>query len=55
MMVVVLVVMIAMPVYYLLAGVAGFRVIGGHDFRYPILGKIIEKRMKTHQHLEQVS
>ena len=36
---------IAMPIYYLLAGCAGFRVIRGHHFRYPILGRMIEQRM----------
>jgi uncharacterized Tic20 family protein len=52
MIVFVLVVTIAMPIYYLLAGVAGYRVIRGHQFRYPILGKIIEKRIERSQHLE---
>ena len=47
-----LIVTIVMPIYYLLAGWAGFRVVRGHHFRYPILGKIIEKRMETSQHLE---
>jgi uncharacterized Tic20 family protein len=39
------VMMIAMPIYYLLAGLASLRVIGGRDFRYPILGRMIERRM----------
>jgi uncharacterized Tic20 family protein len=42
-------VIIVMPIYYLLAGWAGLRVIGGHHFRYPILGKIIERRMEASQ------
>jgi uncharacterized Tic20 family protein len=41
---------IAMPIYYLLAGWAGFRVIRGHHFRYPILGKIIERRVGASEH-----
>jgi uncharacterized Tic20 family protein len=55
MMVFVLVIMVGMPIYYLLAGLAGFRVIRGHHFRYPILGKIIEKRLKPSQRLEPAS
>jgi uncharacterized Tic20 family protein len=55
MMVFVVIVMIGMPIYYLLAGIAGFRVIRGHHFRYPFLGKIIEKRLNTSQSLEPVS
>jgi uncharacterized Tic20 family protein len=46
---------ILMPVYYLLAGWAGFRVIRGHHFRYPILGKIMERRMGTSQIAEVAS
>jgi uncharacterized Tic20 family protein len=42
-----LIIMVAMPIYYLLAGFAGFRVIRGHHFRYPILGKMIETRTGT--------
>lgn len=48
-------VIIVMPVYYLLAGWAGFRVVRGHHFRYPILGKLIERRMGASQHLEAAS
>jgi uncharacterized Tic20 family protein len=48
-------VMISMPIYYLLAGWAGLRVIHGHHFRYPILGKIIERRMGVSHHLEITS
>jgi uncharacterized Tic20 family protein len=44
--------MIVMPVYYLLAAWAGFRVIRGHHFRYPILGRLIERRMGAAQHPE---
>jgi uncharacterized Tic20 family protein len=50
-----LVVTIGMPVYYLLAGLAGFRVIRGHPFRYPILGKILERRMGASQLAEMTS
>lgn len=50
-----LLVMIVMPIYYLLAGWAGLRVIRGHHFRYPILGKLIERRMGASQHLEVTS
>jgi uncharacterized Tic20 family protein len=46
------VMMIVMPIYYLLAGLASFRVIRGHQFRYPILGYLIEKRMGAPQSLE---
>jgi uncharacterized Tic20 family protein len=42
-------VIIIMPIYYLLAGWAGLRVLRGHHFRYPILGKIIERRMGATQ------
>jgi uncharacterized Tic20 family protein len=47
--------MIVMPIYYLLAGWAGLRVIRSHQFRYPILGKMIEKRIQKAQSLEPVS
>lgn len=42
-----LVIMILVPVYYLLAGVASLRMIQGRPFHYPILGRILEKRMET--------
>lgn len=48
-------IMIVMPIYYLLAGWAGFRVTRGHHFRYPILGKIIERRMRASQYPEVTS
>lgn len=50
-----LIIFIVMPIYYLLAWVAGYRVIRGHHFRYPILGKMIEERVKISQRLEPVS
>ena len=46
---------IGMPFYTLLAGWAGFRVLCGHHFRYPILGKMIEKRIETSHSLEPVT
>jgi len=42
-----LIFMIAVPLYYLLAAVASVRTIRGHDFKYPILGKIIARRINT--------
>lgn len=49
-----LVINLLVPVYYLLAGLATVRVIQGHHFRYPIIGKMIEKRMEPSQKLEAV-
>jgi uncharacterized Tic20 family protein len=49
------IVMIILPIYYLLAGFASIRTIQGHQFRYPILGKIVEARMKKAQRLESMS
>ncbi len=46
---------IVVPLYYLLAGFASIRVIRGHHFRYPILGKLLEKRMEKPQSLEVLS
>jgi uncharacterized Tic20 family protein len=37
------------PIYYLLAGIASLRSIQGRSFRYPIIGKILEKRMQPSQ------
>lgn len=42
-----LLIMIAAPIYYLLAAVASIFTIRGKDFKYPILGGIIAKRMKA--------
>jgi uncharacterized Tic20 family protein len=50
-----LVFMIGMPAYYLFAGIASFRVIRGHPFRYPLLGKLLEKQMSTTQNRELTS
>lgn len=50
-----IVIAVGTPIYYLLAGLASFRVLRGHHFRYPILGKIIEKRMNAPRHLEPAS
>jgi hypothetical protein len=46
--------MILVPIYYLLAGIASIRGIQGHSFRYPILGKIIERRTQRSQTSEAV-
>lgn len=37
--------MILYPAYFILAGIAAIRTMRGHDFKYPILGKILLKRM----------
>jgi uncharacterized Tic20 family protein len=47
-----LVITILAPIYYLLAGIASLRTIRGHPFRYPIIGKMIERRMKAPPKLE---
>ncbi|HLO32492.1 MAG TPA: DUF4870 domain-containing protein [Anaerolineales bacterium] len=44
--------LILMPLYYLLAGFGSVRLIRGHNFRYPILGKMLEKRMEKSQNVE---
>jgi uncharacterized Tic20 family protein len=49
-----LIFMLLLPVYYLLAGFASIRVIQGRPFRYPIPGKVLEKRMQISQNLEAV-
>lgn len=43
---------ILIPIYFLLAAFASVRVIQGHPFRYPIIGKILEKRMQIPQSVE---
>jgi hypothetical protein len=50
-----IIVTIGMPIYFLLAAIAGFRVVRGHHFHYPILGRIIAKRMDTSQSLEKAT
>ena len=40
-----LVMVVAVPAYFLLAAVAVIRTIRGHNFKYPILGGIIARRM----------
>ena len=42
-------IMIATPIYYLLAAIASLLTIRGKNFKYPILGGIIAKRMKAPQ------
>lgn len=42
------------PIYYLLAGLASLRTIQGRPFRYPIIGRLLEKRMQTSQHAELI-
>ena len=37
-------VMLALPTYHLFAMIAGIRVLRGHDYRYPILGRLLAKR-----------
>jgi uncharacterized Tic20 family protein len=37
--------MVLYPVYFILAGIATIRTMRGHDFKYPILGKILLKRL----------
>lgn len=37
--------MVLYPVYFILAGIATIRTMRGHDFKYPILGRILLKRM----------
>lgn len=40
-----LIAIFVIPLYYLLAGIAGLRTMRGHEFKYPILGGIIARRM----------
>lgn len=37
--------MVLYPLYFILAGIATIRTMRGHDFKYPILGNILQKRM----------
>ena len=37
--------MVLYPVYLILAGVAAARTMRGHDFKYPLLGRIIQNRL----------
>ncbi|MEW6030521.1 MAG: DUF4870 domain-containing protein [Chloroflexota bacterium] len=37
--------MVAIPLYYLLAAIASIQTIRGHDFKYPILGSMIARRI----------
>lgn len=39
--------MILYPVYLILAGIASIRTLRGHEFRYPILGNMLIKRIKS--------
>ena len=44
-----LIMMIATPIYYILAAVASILTIRGKNFKYPILGWILAKRMQSPQ------
>lgn len=46
---------ILMPVYYLLAAWASIRTIQGRPFRYPLIGRIIARRMEKSPKLEPAS
>lgn len=46
--------MVLYPIYYLLAGIATIRTMRGHDFKYPVLGGIIFKRVSAHKSKEVV-
>ncbi|MBK8417278.1 DUF4870 domain-containing protein [Candidatus Villigracilis saccharophilus] len=48
-----LIIMIAMPIYYLLAGAASILTIRGKNFKYPIIGGIISSRI-TPQKVEEI-
>ncbi|MBI5954572.1 MAG: DUF4870 domain-containing protein [Chloroflexi bacterium] len=50
-----LVMMVGTPVYFLLAAIASIRTIRGHDFKYPILGNIITRRMSPLSQKEPTS
>jgi uncharacterized Tic20 family protein len=39
------VLIIAMPVYYILAGIGAMRTMKGHDFRYPLLGCVVARKL----------
>jgi len=38
-----LVAMIAFPIYFIISGIASFRTLGGHEYRYPFLGRIVSR------------
>jgi uncharacterized Tic20 family protein len=38
---------LALPLFHILGQWAGYRLLKGDDYRYPILGKLVEKRMNT--------
>jgi uncharacterized Tic20 family protein len=40
-----LVAMVATPTYYILSGVGSLRTLRGHDFRYPLMGRWIARKM----------
>lgn len=40
-----LVMIIATPIYFILSGIGSIRTLRGHDFRYPIIGHIIARKM----------
>lgn len=50
-----LVMMVSAPVYFLLAAIAGILTTRGRDFRYPILGGIIARRMSLSTQKEIIS
>jgi uncharacterized Tic20 family protein len=37
--------LLAIPCYHILGQWAGLRILRGHDFRYPLIGKLVEKRI----------
>jgi len=39
-------VMLGLPTYHLFAMIAGIQVLKGRDYRYPLLGNLIARRMK---------
>lgn len=44
-----LIALFVIPLYYLMAAIAGVRTMRGHEFKYPILGGIIARRMTAPQ------
>ena len=40
-----LVMMIAFPIYFIIAGFASFRALGGHEYRYPFIGRFMARHM----------
>jgi uncharacterized Tic20 family protein len=53
-MLIVVVIILIVPLFHIMGQWAGFRVLKGDDYRYPVIGKLVERRISKFSNEEKL-